>query len=133
VQKANVVDYQGYTSSPGNPTTSTNGRVYYDSTGQQLKCLNSDGSNCLSGAGAGGTVTNIATTSPITGGPITTTGTIACPTCNTSASAITNNVLPKGSGGAQGLANSSVSDDGTTVSTAEAVSFSRAAGISTPT
>ena len=33
-------------------------------------------------AGAGsGTVTNIVTTGPITGGPITTTGTIACATC----------------------------------------------------
>lgn len=30
---------------------------------------------------ASGTVTNIATTAPITGGPITTTGTIACATC----------------------------------------------------
>lgn len=35
----------------------------------------------LAGAGGGGSVTNIATTSPITGGPITTTGTLACPTC----------------------------------------------------
>lgn len=38
-----------------------------------------------SGAACGfGTVTNIATTSPITGGPITSTGTIACATCVTS-------------------------------------------------
>jgi len=35
------------------------------------------------GGGGSGTVTSIATTSPITGGTITTTGTIACPTCNT--------------------------------------------------
>jgi hypothetical protein len=33
--------------------------------------------------GASGTVTNIATTSPITGGPISSTGTIACATCVT--------------------------------------------------
>ncbi len=33
------------------------------------------------GGGGGGTVTNIATSSPIAGGPITTTGTISCPTC----------------------------------------------------
>lgn len=33
------------------------------------------------GGGGSGTVTNIATTSPISGGPITTTGTISCPTC----------------------------------------------------
>ncbi len=31
-----------------------------------------------------GTVTSLATTAPLTGGPITTTGTIACPTCVTS-------------------------------------------------
>ncbi len=36
------------------------------------------------GAPATGTVTSIATTSPITGGPVTTTGTIACATCVTS-------------------------------------------------
>lgn len=34
-------------------------------------------------SGGSGTVTTIATTGPITGGPITTTGTIACPTCVT--------------------------------------------------
>ncbi len=33
------------------------------------------------GTGGGGSVTSIATTSPVTGGTITTTGTIACPTC----------------------------------------------------
>lgn len=54
--------------------------------------------------------------SPIT---ISAAGAIACATCNTSASAITSNVVPKGSGGAQGLANSSITDNGTTVSTTE--------------
>lgn len=53
--------------------------------------------------------------SPIT---ISAAGAIACATCNTSASAITSNVLPKGSGGAQGLTNSSITDNGTTISTA---------------
>lgn len=38
---------------------------------------------CPGGGGGGGTVTSIATTSPITGGVITTTGTIACATCVT--------------------------------------------------
>lgn len=33
------------------------------------------------GGGGSGTVTNLATTSPITGGPVTTTGTIACAAC----------------------------------------------------
>jgi hypothetical protein len=46
--------------------------------------------------GAGGTVTNIATTSPITGGAITTTGTIACATCVTSAAALTVNRIVLG-------------------------------------
>jgi hypothetical protein len=39
-----------------------------------------------SGSGGSGTVTNIATTSPVTGGPITGTGTIACPTCGVTGS-----------------------------------------------
>lgn len=41
-----------------------------------------------SGGGGSGTVTNIATTSPITGGPITTTGTIACATCGVTGSGL---------------------------------------------
>jgi hypothetical protein len=48
--------------------------------------------------GCGGSVTNIATASPITGGPITTTGTIGCPTCNTSASTLTANQIVMGGG-----------------------------------
>jgi hypothetical protein len=48
------------------------------------------------GSGAG--VTSIATTSPITGGTITTTGTIACATCVTSAAALTNNAVVLGGG-----------------------------------
>jgi hypothetical protein len=53
-----------------------------------------------------GTVTSIATTGPITGGPISTTGTIACATCVTSASSLTANALMAGSGsqGSQTLA-----------------------------
>lgn len=47
-----------------------------------------------SGTGGAGTVTSIATTSPITGGTITTTGTIACATCVTSGAALsTNNIV----------------------------------------
>lgn len=45
-----------------------------------------------------GTVTNVATSSPISGGPITATGTISCPTCVTSASALTSNRLILGAG-----------------------------------
>jgi hypothetical protein len=53
----------------------------------------------ITNAGSTGTVTNIATTSPITGGPITTTGTIACGTCTTNAAALTSNALVIGGGG----------------------------------
>lgn len=49
--------------------------------------------------GGTGSVSSISTTSPITGGPITTTGTIACPTCTTSASALTANRILLGNGG----------------------------------
>jgi len=45
-----------------------------------------------------GSVTSVATTSPITGGTITSTGTIACATCVTSASSLTNNKLMAGAG-----------------------------------
>jgi len=45
-----------------------------------------------------GTVTSITTTGPITGGPITATGAIACPTCVTSAAAETLNALIIGAG-----------------------------------
>ena len=46
-----------------------------------------------------GTITSIATSSPITGGTITTSGTIACATCTTSAAALTLNNLLIGGGG----------------------------------
>jgi hypothetical protein len=42
-------------------------------------------------------------------------GVIACATCVTSAASLTSNVLPKGSGGAQGVANSLATDNGTTM------------------
>ena len=51
-------------------------------------------------AGLGsGSVTNVATTAPITGGPITTTGTIACATCVTSAASLSSNAVVIGGGG----------------------------------
>jgi hypothetical protein len=63
--------------------------------------LSSNGANpqVLSWTSAAtGTVTSIATTSPITGGTITTTGTIACATCVTSAASLTINQLMTGAG-----------------------------------
>lgn len=50
----------------------------------------SDVWSCGTSGGGGGGITNIATTSPISGGPITTTGTISCPTCATGPGTSTN-------------------------------------------
>lgn len=58
----------------------------------------------VGGGATPGTVTSIATTSPIEGGTITTTGTIACSTCVTSAASLGAAALVFGSGGAQGAA-----------------------------
>lgn len=52
-----------------------------------------------SGSGGSGTVTSIATTGPITGGTITTTGTIACATCTTAAVALTSGQVVIGQSG----------------------------------
>lgn len=105
----------------------------------------------IGGGGGSGTVTSIATTAPITGGPITTTGTIGCATCTTNAAALTSGNIVNGAGGqatvdsgiasanlitsaavitnnvlpkgngARGLVNSSITDNGTTVSTSEEI------------
>lgn len=66
-----------------------------------LQAVNTDGSGNISiagGGGGGGTVTNIATTAPITGGPIATTGTIACATCTTSAASLASGNVLTGAG-----------------------------------
>jgi hypothetical protein len=60
---------------------------------------NGNATGCTAASGGSGTVTSVATTSPITGGPITTTGTIACATCVTSAAALTSGQLIAGAGG----------------------------------
>jgi hypothetical protein len=52
----------------------------------------------LGNSSSGGGVTSIATTSPVTGGTITSTGTIACPTCVTSAASLTSGQLMAGAG-----------------------------------
>lgn len=48
--------------------------------------------NCISGGGGSGTVTNIATTWPIIGGPITTTGTLTFGGLSTSSAAVVSNI-----------------------------------------
>jgi hypothetical protein len=98
------------TSGVGAPSGScTANQIYINqSNGNIYSC--SGGSWVLSGGGASG-VTSVTGTSPVvsSGG---TTPAISCPTCTTSAAAITNNVLAKGSGGGQGLANSTITDGG---------------------
>jgi hypothetical protein len=60
------------------------------SAGQFVTTLSAAGvATCGTPSGGGtGTVTNIATTAPITGGPITITGTLACPTCGVTGSSL---------------------------------------------
>jgi hypothetical protein len=72
---------------------------FFIQTSTHLPCsLDSTGTvHCVESGS--GTVTNVATTSPITGGPITTTGTIACATCVTSAASLTSGQLVAGAGG----------------------------------
>lgn len=102
--------------------SSTNGTVLYctdctrtttcagSGTGAIAERLNGAWS-CADASGGSGTVTSIATTSPITGGTITSTGTIACPTCVTSAASLTSNAVMIG-GGSQ--ASSTISASTTT-------------------
>src|SRR5271154_6238220 len=78
--RASVLDFYGRPAAPSNPP-SNYGRVYFDTVSAQMKCITSTGASCFAAAGGSGTVTSIATTGPITGGTITTTGTIACATC----------------------------------------------------
>jgi hypothetical protein len=81
-------------STVGTPTT---GQDYMraDSTAHSFLC---SFNNAAETACGNGTVTSIATTSPITGGTITSTGTIACATCVTSVASLTNNALMTGAG-----------------------------------
>ena len=84
------------------PTGWIIGRLIDDATtsGSTANILASGTFN-ISGAGSG-TVTSIATTSPIGGGTITGSGTITCTTCVTSAASLTDKSIVIGSGGGQG-------------------------------
>lgn len=73
------------------------------------------GWSAIAGVG-GGTVTQVNTTGPLTGGPITTTGTIACATCVTSAASLTSN-LPMFGAGSQAAAVGTVTGNTTEVAT----------------
>lgn len=71
-------------------------------------CTSTDTWTVNSGSGGSGTVTSVATTSPIAGGTITGTGTITCATCVTSAASLTSNGVLIG-GGSQASASISAS------------------------
>jgi hypothetical protein len=60
--------------------------------------LTTNGVACGTGGGGSGTVTSIATSGPLSGGPITTTGALSCPTCTTNSAAATVNAIMLGSG-----------------------------------
>ncbi len=67
----------------------------------RIPAVSSAGAQLISGGASGsgsGTVTSVATTSPITGGTFTTSGTIACATCVTSAASLTSGQLVAGAG-----------------------------------
>src|SRR6185369_739411 len=49
-------------------------------------------------ASGSGTMTQLNTTAPLVGGPITTSGTVSCPTCTTNASALLANKFMTGDG-----------------------------------
>lgn len=95
VSAAAVIGYQDWQTrgTPGANPASGYLRMWADTASSTFKCLTSAGANCTFASGV-----SISTTSPITGGPITTTGTIACATCVTSASSLTNNGFMFGAG-----------------------------------
>jgi len=81
-------------------------------------------------AAGSGTVTNVATTSPITGGPITTTGTIACATCAIGPGSSTANHLATFSGtDGLTLADGGAVPTGTTVTVASGATALNTAAI----
>jgi len=86
-----------------------------DSLGQHLNYTSGTGFSCgtSSSVSGSGTVTSIATTAPLTGGPITAAGTIGCATCTTNAAALTSGQLVTGAGG-QATQTGNLSGDVTT-------------------
>lgn len=100
------------------PTGWIIGTMYDNSTtsGSTAAVLASGTFN-IAGAGSG-TVTSIATTAPLGGGTITTTGTLTCATCVTSSSSLTDIAVVIGSGGGQGVKTvAGLTTDGTSVLT----------------
>lgn len=92
-----IVKLNGAVLAAGDMTTSTIADLFYDGTNMELQNPLTNGT---------GSVSSIATTAPIGGGPITTTGTITCTTCVTSASSLTSGNLMTGAGGQASQINS---------------------------
>jgi hypothetical protein len=67
-------------SNPSNPDYGS-ARIFYNQNTARVEAIDPSGANVLFGGGGGGGVSSIATTAPIIGGPITSTGTISCPAC----------------------------------------------------
>jgi hypothetical protein len=72
--------------------------LWADSTNHCWRMNNNNGGSTGCIGSSTGTVTSVATTSPITGGTFTTSGTIACATCVTSAASLTNTQIMTGAG-----------------------------------
>jgi len=88
-------------------------------TGQFLKTNGAGGLSWDTVSGTG-TVTSVGTSAPLTGGPITTTGTISCATCVTSAAALTANRLVMGAGSQASAVMSSAGSSGQLLTSAGA-------------
>lgn len=84
--------------------------IVYDGTYWELPTIGN-------APGGSGTVTSIATSSPIAGGTITSTGTISCPTCLTATSPSAG--LAAFSGGGQGMGAATAAQIGTTLNVAQ--------------
>lgn len=76
----------------------SNKDMYVNTTTNTFQYCISGSWASMGGSGGSGTVTSVATTSPLTGGTITGSGTIACATCVTAASALTADLPVIGAG-----------------------------------
>lgn len=94
----------------------------YIGGGTNGQFLKTDGAGTVSWATVSGTgtVTSVATSSPLSGGPITTTGTISCATCVTSAASLTSNRLMIGGGSQASAVMSSAGTSGQLLTSAGA-------------
>ena len=81
-------------SSGGITTDASGNTLSSDAGGAFARVCNATNGLCSGTTG----VTNVATSAPLGGGPITSTGTLTCATCVTSAAALTNHALVLGQG-----------------------------------